>query len=65
MLSSIVSVLILSALARSTTSTDHLNVVDVPIVNLSYGSFQGITVDNVTSFLGVPFAEAPYVVSIV
>jgi len=30
-----------------------------PIVSLSYGSFQGVTVGAVTTFLGMPFAAPP------
>lgn len=29
------------------------------IISLSYGTFQGATVGNVTQFLGMPFAQPP------
>ena len=32
-----------------------------PVIQLNYGSFQGITDGNVTSYLGIPYAAPPYV----
>lgn len=31
-----------------------------PRVELPYSTFEGITIGNVTQFLGIPFAEPPY-----
>lgn len=33
-----------------------------PVVQLSYGAFQGMYTDNVMQFLGIPFAAPPCVV---
>lgn len=44
---------VLSIVVFSATATSP------PIVELSYGSFRGNTTGNITSFLGVPFAQAP------
>lgn len=32
-----------------------------PVVSLSYATFRGATVGNVTQFLGMPYAQPPYV----
>ena len=31
-----------------------------PVVQLSYGSFQGNAISNLEEFLGIPFAAPPY-----
>lgn len=44
------------ALATGTLGTNHTP----PIVELAYGTFEGTTADDISLFLGVPFANPPY-----
>ena len=50
--------IIFDARAISSSSSDTSA---SPVADLDYGSFQGIIDGDITRFLGVPFAEAPYV----
>lgn len=46
----------LAALAATVPRSDN-----PPVVELSYGSFQGSLTDDLVSFLGMPYAAPPYV----